>query len=100
MLERLTQTAVVEEGAIEPLVDLLSEAQPDGQYSAAAALLNLAGAGSDVRRQIVDSQALGPLVNMLTADSWCALWYTLKRMQLCVLSCGDCLKHSCGKHNI
>ena len=60
----------MEAGALPPLVELLSEAQPDGQYSAAAALLNLAAAGQDVRSQVLAAGALPPLVAMLAADSW------------------------------
>lgn len=63
----------MEAGALDALVELLSEAQPDGQYSAAAALFNLAAAGADVRSQIIANGALLPLIDMLSADSWSAL---------------------------
>lgn len=68
----MRQGQIVEAGALEALVELLSEAQPDGQYSAAAALVNLAASGRDVRAQILANGALSPLVRMLSADSWCA----------------------------
>lgn len=60
-------------GALEALVDLLSDAQPDGQYSAAAALVNLTAVGQEVRAKIVDAGALPPLLVMLTAESWYVL---------------------------
>ena len=49
---------------------LLEQAQPDGQYAAAAALYNLAGQDPEVRVALVNQGAVPPLVQMLQAESW------------------------------
>ena len=64
------QVDMVEAGAVPMLVRLLSVAEPDGQYSAAAALFNLAGFSAHVQDRIIIAGALPALVPMLTADSW------------------------------
>lgn len=64
------QVEIVEAGAVPLLVRLLTVAQPDGQYSAAATLFNLACHSAHVRDIIVDADAMPALVPMLTAESW------------------------------
>ena len=66
------QADIVEAGAVPLLVKLLTVAQPDGQYSAAAALLNLASYSSRVQDLIISAQAVPALLPMLSAESWCA----------------------------
>lgn len=59
-------------GALPALTLLLEQAQPDGQYAAAAALYNLAGQDPQVRLALVSHGAVPPLVHMLQAESWYA----------------------------
>ena len=60
----------MEAGAIPALIEVVEQAQPDGQYAAAAALYNLAGRDREVRLAIMRSNAVPALVQMLHADSW------------------------------
>ena len=53
-------------------MELLKEAQPDGQYSAAAALANLAAGASWSARHVIQLDPLPALRDMLSAKSWCA----------------------------
>lgn len=64
------QAAILECDALEAFTDLLSEAQPDGQYSAAAALCNLATGAAPTAHQIVGLAPLPALLEMLSAKSW------------------------------
>jgi len=66
----LLQTAIIEFGALEPLARLLVEAQPDGQYSAAALLNNLAAAGPGTSNAILAYNPLPAIAAMLNANSW------------------------------
>ena len=52
------------------LVRLLAVAQPDGQYSAAATLFNLASYSANVRDLIIAADAIPALMPMLNAESW------------------------------
>jgi hypothetical protein len=63
--------AIIKYGALEPLVHLLVEAQPDGQYSAAALLNNLAAASSGTSDAILEHDPLPAIAAMLKANSWC-----------------------------
>lgn len=64
---------MIELGTIPLLVRLLSGAQPDGQYSAAAGLYNLATCSAvDAHGMIISAGAIPSLVPMLGAESWCA----------------------------
>ena len=65
--------AIIEFGALEPLVQLLVEAQPDGQYSAAALLNNLAAAGPGTSDAILEHDPLPAIAAMLKANSWCIM---------------------------
>lgn len=64
------QALMSEDGAIEVLTDLLSDSQPDGQYSAAASLANLSVSQPGVLPMILDLGVLPPLFAMLEAKSW------------------------------
>lgn len=64
------QGTIIESDALDAFVELLSEAQPDGQYSAAAALANLAAGSPRNAQQVVQLNPLQPLVDMLSAKSW------------------------------
>ncbi|KAK9794963.1 hypothetical protein WJX73_006109 [Symbiochloris irregularis] len=64
------QVEIVEAGAVPLLVQLLSVAQPDGQYSAAATLFNLASYSANVRDIIIAADAIPALVPLLAAESW------------------------------
>jgi hypothetical protein len=66
----LLQMAIIKCGALEPLVQLLIEAQPDGQYSAAALLNNLA-ADPGTSDAILGHKPLPAIAAMLKANSWC-----------------------------
>ena len=57
-------------GAISSLVALMRTAQPDGQYSAAAALYNCAQCSPDVRDFLGSAGIMDVLAKMLDADSW------------------------------
>ena len=85
-LSHMLQVDIVEAGAIPLLVRLLSVAQPDGQYSAAAALFNLATYSTHVQDLIVAANALPALVPMLTADSWCVgAWEGYHQVLVCLV---------------
>ena len=66
----LLQGEISEYNALDAFVELLSEAQPDGQYSAAAALTNLAAGAAPVAELIVRMNPMPALVTMLSAKSW------------------------------
>lgn len=59
-----------EGGALRALTDLLHDAQPDGQYSAAAALANLSCSQPSVLPLALNLGVVTPLVSMLSAKSW------------------------------
>lgn len=61
-------------GAVPALVALMSASHPDGQYSAATALFNIAGGGRDARGAIVNAGSVPALAGLLGNDSWCALF--------------------------
>ena len=67
------QRAIVRAGAIASLVALMRTAQPDGQYSAAAALYNCAQCSPDVRDFLGHAGIMDVLASMLDADSWYVL---------------------------
>lgn len=99
----MLQIDIVEAGAVPLLVRLLTVAQPDGQYSAAAALFNLASYSTSVQELIIAADALPALLPMLTAESWCAPGIKCEcvcrgvcacacaRIALCV----SCVVHAC-----
>ena len=61
---------VREPGAVQALVDLLSDAQPDGQYSAAAALVNLSACQPAVLPLLLQLDALPAVIALLSTKSW------------------------------
>lgn len=66
----LSQEAILEQEPLEALILLLSEAQPDGQYSAAAALTNLATGAASTAESILEHKPEVPLKAMLNVKSW------------------------------
>ena len=68
------QRAITRAGALSSLVTLMRTAQPDGQYSAAAALYNCAQCSPDVRDYLGEVGIVDVLCAMLDAESWYA-WH-------------------------
>ena len=62
------RTAIVEAGAIDPLVALVRSGAADGQKWAALALVRLAD-DDDIRTSIVEAGAIDPLVALLRSDA-------------------------------
>jgi hypothetical protein len=67
------QRALLERGALPGLVGLLGDAQADGAYAAAAALFNACAMHADAREATLAALTVGPLIALLSADSWYAL---------------------------
>lgn len=65
------QRALLERAVLPGLVALLGDAQADGAYAAAAALFNACALHADAREAALAALAVGPLVQLLSADSWC-----------------------------
>ena len=66
------QRAITRAGALSSLVTLMRTAQPDGQYSAAAALYNCAQCSPDVQDYLGEVGIVDVLCAMLDAESWYA----------------------------
>ncbi|KAK9846692.1 hypothetical protein WJX84_003998 [Apatococcus fuscideae] len=64
------QASIVAAGAIPAFAELLYEAQPDGQYSAAAALFNLAADSTPLLQAYKDAEVVEVLVPLLHQRSW------------------------------
>ena len=64
------QASIVAAGAIPAFAELLYEAQPDGQYSAAAALFNLATDSTPLLQAYKDAEVVEVLVPLLHQRSW------------------------------
>ena len=64
------QEEILRQDALEALVLLLSEAQSDGQYSAAAALANLTTGVATTAESILKCRPEAALKAMLSTKSW------------------------------
>ena len=64
------QMCIVDAGAVPVLIEILSTAQADGQYSCAATLTNLAIAGKHVRLAMMVCEIVPAAVRLLHAESW------------------------------
>ena len=81
------QASIVAAGAIPAFAELLYEAQPDGQYSAAAALYNLAADNTALLQAYKDAEVVEVLVPLLHQRSW---WVSKPRSR----GVGACLRNA------